>query len=181
MTAASIDLAAWLIVSLLVERTPIELSIEMLDANIGGGAMFMGILNIFFLDDQMKSVWLSMALGVAFIIALRSTSAACVAALFWSYSTSSEYFLLTLPALCCFRIMRSLDGARQAKWFAVGLFLYSALTWLQAFDICCDLRWIECANSKVLCFFIRTLLCLAFIDAAFRLKKFFARSGDRYD
>ena len=138
LTAAAIDLGAWLIASALTATSPLTLLIEMLNANVGGGGQFTGVMMPFFMSEPSKAMYLSMIVGVLFIVLMhrRSTEKnflsmypAAVAALFWSYSMNNEHFILILPTLCCFFIMLELESKfDRAKWLAAGVIFYCSLT-----------------------------------------------------
>ena len=172
LTAAAIDIGAWLMASALTGTNPITLMIEMLDANIGGGMMFSGLLSLF-VDEPMRSIYLSMTVGVIFIVVLhyRSTEQnflsmypACVAAIFWSYSTGNEIFILILPALNCFRIMLE-DNVERLQWFWAGIFFYSVLMFLQVLAMSCNAFALNPSLITV-CVTLRVCFCFVFIAIA---------------
>ncbi|MBQ9479792.1 MAG: DUF2029 domain-containing protein, partial [Selenomonadaceae bacterium] len=147
LTAAAIDLGAWLIASALTATSPITLLIEMLNANVGGGKNFSGLMMVFFPDEPTKATCLSMLIGVIFLVVMhrRSTDTnflsmhpACVTVSFWSYTTGNEGLIMTLPALCCFLIMLESDE-RRLMWLTAGVatqFYYTFLSMcLAAFGI----------------------------------------------
>ena len=155
--------------------------------------MFSGIFRLFFLDDPMTSTYLSMALGTLFIIFLHrrtpqknflSMYPACVAASFWSYSTGSEFFILILPALCCFHTMLETDVGKF-RWFLRGMFFYSALMFLQCFDLGCDLFAINqmlglsYLAGKFAGVVLRVSFCFVFIEIALCINRRLKRSLDR--
>ena len=197
LTAAVIDLGAWLIASSLTGTTPLNLLIEMSHINVAGSGIFSGIFRLFFLEAPMTSIYLSMTVGTLFIIFLhrRSTERnflsmypACVAAMFWSYSTNNEDFIAVLPALCCFKIMLDNNGIDKIKWFAAGMFFYFSLITLQMFDIGCDLFSINRVlglsylTGKFACIVLRVSFCFVFIEMALcinrRLKRGLNRAAD---
>ncbi|MBR1579500.1 MAG: hypothetical protein IJ668_03270 [Selenomonadaceae bacterium] len=142
-----VECVAWLSASMLTATSPLTLLIEMLNANVGGGGQFTGVMMPFFQDEPSKAMMLSMAVGVVFIVWLHRQSTqknflsmypAAVAAVFWSYSMNNEHFLLILPTLCCFLIMLESDE-RRLMWLTAGVatqFYYTFLSMcLAAFGI----------------------------------------------
>ena len=168
MTAATIDLASWLIVSIVVERSPVVLLQEFLQANVGGGAQFSGIFTLF-IDSPNSAMLASMILGAAFIHALRSVDATCLASAFWSYSFFNEFFVLTLPAMSCFRLKKKLLGIA----LHVGIVFWTAVAFWHRRQL--ELGLIE--NDGVIAELfrledwleVRTIFCLLFIAAGFFL------------
>ena len=175
ITAALIDLAAWLGSAMLVDRSPLVLLQEFFAANVGGGSQFSGIFTLL-LDNPMHAMLLSMAVGAAFIAFLRTTDAACLASAFWSYSYFNEFYALTLPAANCFRAKRQLLGVA----LHVGIVFWTAIAFwhrrqleLGALDdggVIAELfrleNWIE----------VRTAFCLLFIAAGLLLRQSSSKS-----
>lgn len=195
LTAAAIDIGAWLIASALTGTAPITLLSEMFEANIGGGSHFSGFLILFFAADPMQSIYASMAVGTVLIIFLHCCSTersflsmypACVAASIWSYSTGNEDFILTLPALLCFHIMLGLDdNFDRLKWFWGGIFLYSSLMVLQTCIIGSRLFSINQAFGLSYKEFVRLIavlrvsFCFVFIEMALCINRRLKRGLDR--
>ncbi len=173
LTAAAIDLGAWLIAAALTGTTPLTLLIEMFNANIGGTHHFRGLMQLFFLTDRATAMYSSMAIGVLFLILLHqrtrapnflSMYPACVVPLFWSYTTGNDLFVAVLPALCCFHVMLERRSERL-NWFLMGLFFNFALLLFQSIALYRNLFCPEAQSFQLIitCFFARRILCFPMI------------------
>ena len=163
-------MTAWLVAAALTSTAPLTLLIEMMNANIGGGMMFSGLMSLF-VDDTMQSIRLSMAIGVLFLIVMHrctternflSMYPACVTASFWSYSTGNEIFILILPALVCFHLMLKL---KRLRFFMAGMIFYSALMTLQLAAMSC-LTFALDPLIITACVTLRVVFCFVFIAIA---------------
>ncbi|MBR1580791.1 MAG: DUF2029 domain-containing protein [Selenomonadaceae bacterium] len=118
IVAALIDLGAWAVTSIMVERSPLTLLREFLSSDIGGNA-FKGILTLA-KNDLPDVGWvmpLSMLIGIAFVFVVqrsieRSASVgleifmpASVAATFWSYSWDNDRFILFIATTVALLLM----------------------------------------------------------------------------
>lgn len=162
LTAAMIDLGAWIGSARIVERTPVELLKEFFGANIGGGSQFSGLFTLL-CDSSSTAMMLSMAAGVAFIWALRQKNwAPCMASAFWSYTYFNEFYLLALPAL----------SAARLKMFWAMILLHVGETFWTSLAL-----WrLTCGLSSTLFsidswFVVRTAFCVAIIAIAFMMRQ----------
>mgnify|MGYP002625765100 CR=1 FL=1 len=174
LTAAAIDLGAWLISARIVERTPIELLKEFFGANVGGGSQFAGIFTLI-VDNPMHSIALSMIVGAAFILTLRKKIwAPCLASAFWSYSYFNEFFLLALPALECVRLKMFRAAivlhVGETLWTTIALW-HRRMLELGAHNFFIDNRLITEIFRLEAWFEVRTIFCLIIIAIGFVMRQ----------
>ena len=174
LTAAAIDLGAWLISARMVERAPIDLLREFLSANVGGGSQFSGVFTLL-VDEPMQSIALSMLVGAVFIWSMQKKIwAPCLASAFWSYSYFNEFFLLALPALECAR--RSMWASAlilhigETFWTVVALW-HRRMLELGAHGFFIDNRLIAEAFRLESWFEVRTIFCLLIIAIGVMLRQ----------
>ena len=187
LTAAAIDLGAWLTASALTATDPITLLLEMFNANIGGTHHFRGLMRLFFLTDSAMTMYSSMAVGVLFLLLTprRSTGfmsmhTACVVPLFWSYTTGNDMFVLVLPTLCCLHLMLE-RRAERLKWFLTGMFFNFALLLFQSIEV--YFIFFEPDEQslpiRVCCFLARIIFCFPLICISWRLEWNLSESHER--
>ena len=174
LTAAAIDLGAWIISARMVERTPIELLKEFFAANVGGGSQFAGLFTLL-VDVPMHSIVLSMIVGAVFIWLMRKKIwAPCLASAFWSYSYFNEFFLLTLPALECARrrffVSAIVLHVGETLWTAVALW-HRRMLELGAHGFFVDNLLIAEVFKLELWFEVRTAFCLIIIAIGFLMRQ----------
>lgn len=145
--AALIDISAWLIVSIMTSTSPTTLLTEFLSADIGGSKNYAGIFTLFTASNYNLAMLLSMLAGIIYVIVCHKLLSdckicafkffpACIAATFWCYSFSNEFYILILPAIVCiYLIVKSRDfvvpfGA--ALFMTVGIFIL--MLWFEAFN-----------------------------------------------
>ncbi|MBQ9479525.1 MAG: DUF2029 domain-containing protein, partial [Selenomonadaceae bacterium] len=141
IVAALIDLSAWAVTSIMVERSPLTLLREFLSSDIGGNA-FKGILTLA-KDDLPDGGWvmpLSMLIGIAFVFVVqrsieRSASVgleifmpASVAATFWSYSWDNDRFILFIATTVALLLMlESRNWIERLMMFAAAALMQFSL------------------------------------------------------
>lgn len=140
--AAAIDIAAWLIVSLMVNTSPIVLLTEFLSTGAGGAKSYAGIFTLFTASNHSLAMGLSMLAGIIYVcigykflseckISAFKFFPACIAATFWCYSFYNDFYILTLPAIVCVYVMiESKDFAipfGAAMFMTFGVFLWMLL------------------------------------------------------
>ena len=143
IVAALIDLSAWAVTSIMVERSPITLLREFLSSDIGGNA-FKGILTL--AKNDLPGVgWvmpLSMLIGIAFVfvvqrsiqqsshssVGLEIFMPASVAATFWSYSWDNDRFILFIATTVALLLMlESRNLIEQLMMFAAAALMQFCL------------------------------------------------------
>ena len=137
--AAAIDIAAWLIVSFMVNTSPITLLTEFLSTGAGGATSYAGIFTLFTASNHNLAMELSMLAGIIYVcichkflsdckISAFKFFPACIAATFWCYSFYNDFYILILPAMVCVYVMiESRDFAipfGSALFMTFGLFIW---------------------------------------------------------
>ena len=138
--AAAIDIAAWLIVSLMVHTSPIVLLTEFLSADTGGAKSYAGIFTLFTASDHHLAMVLSMLAGIIYVcighkflsdckISAFKFFPACIASTFWCYSFYNDFYILILPAIVCAYVM--LESKEVAIPFSAAMFMtFGVFIWM---------------------------------------------------
>ena len=140
--AAAIDIAAWLIVSFMVNTSPITLLTEFAAAGAGGAKSYAGIFTLFTASNHNLAMELSMLAGIIYVcichkflsgckISAFKFFPACIAATFWSYSFYNDFYILILPAMVCVYVM--IESSDFAIPFGAALFMTFGLFILMIF------------------------------------------------
>lgn len=112
LIAAIIDIIASFICAFLVKENVIDLFLDFLTHKTGGGMTSYGIFTIFCRSDYYRALFPSMLFGVILIFIcykllkcksnnLIIFSIPALIANVWSYTWSSDYYILILPAMAC--------------------------------------------------------------------------------
>ena len=138
--AAAIDIAAWLIVSFMVNTSPITLLTEFLATGAGGNKSYAGIFTLFTASDHNLAMLLSMAAGIIYVcighkllsdckISAFKFLPACIAATFWCYSFYNDFYILILPVAACVYVM--IESKNFAIPFGAALFMtFGIFLWM---------------------------------------------------
>ena len=138
--AAAIDIAAWLIVSFMVNTSPITLLTEFLATGAGGNKSYAGIFTLFTAFDHNLAMLLSMAAGIIYVcighkllsdckISAFKFLPACIAATFWCYSFYNDFYILILPVAACVYVM--IESKNFAIPFGAALFMtFGLFIWM---------------------------------------------------
>ena len=138
--AAAIDIAAWLIVSLMVNTSPITLLTEFVAAGAGGDKSYAGIFTLFTASNHNLAMELSMLAGIIYVcichkflsgckISAFKFFPACIAATFWSYSFYNDFYILILPVIICVYVM--IESRDFAIPFGSALFMtFGVFFWM---------------------------------------------------
>ncbi|MBR1727999.1 MAG: DUF2029 domain-containing protein [Selenomonadaceae bacterium] len=151
ITAAVIDLSAWLIASLLIKKSPLMLLNEFFHCGVGDGGQFAGIFHLAF-DNLNTAMLFSMLAGIIYMLIMNfliddrtpeifSIYPACIASSFWCYSFFCDLYILILPAFMCMFIMKfSKELYKKIFWFILGLYSQLALTFWISIALINDLN-----------------------------------------
>lgn len=138
--AATIDIAAWLIVSFMTKTSPIVLLTEFLATGAGGNKSYAGIFTLFTASDHNLAMGLSMLVGIIYVcigykflsgckISTFKFFPACIAATFWCYSFYNDFYILILPAIVCVYIM--IESKEIAIPFGSAMFMtFGVFLWI---------------------------------------------------
>ena len=138
--AAAIDIAAWLIVSFMVNTSPITLLTEFVAAGAGGDKSYAGIFTLFTASNHNLAMELSMLAGIIYVcichkflsgckISAFKFFPACIAATFWSYSFYNDFYILILPVIICVYVM--IESRDFAIPFGSALFMtFGVFFWM---------------------------------------------------
>ena len=138
--AAAIDIAAWLIVSLMVNTSPITLLTEFLSTGAGGNESYAGIFTLFTASNHNLAMLLSMLTGIIYVcighkllsdckITAFKFFPACIASTFWCYSFYSEFYILILPIIVCVYVM--IESKEIVIPFGAALFMtFGVFFWM---------------------------------------------------
>ena len=139
--AAAIDIAAWLIVSLMVNTSPITLLTEFVAAGAGGDKSYAGIFTLFTASNHNLAMELSMLAGIIYVyichkflsdckISAFKFFPACIAATFWCYSFYNDFYILVLPVIVCVYVM--IESKEIAIPFGAALFMtFGIFLWIK--------------------------------------------------
>ena len=162
LIAAAIDITAWLIVSFMLQTSPITLLTEFLATGAGGSNNYAGIFTLFTASDYRLAMLLSMFAGIVYVfighkflsdckIGAFKFFPACIASTFWCYSFYNDFYILILPiAVCVYLMIESNEftipfGA--ALFMTIGFFLLTAFR-TQIFSLLGNVDWYAFLNLK---------------------------------
>lgn len=133
LTAAAIDLAAWLVACLMTGELPWILLRESLTSGAGGDGVFSGLFTLIFPGNKSLAMLTSMIAGAVFIwLTFRDEKnfwmcPAFLTTTFFAYSFWNEFFILILPALVCLNFaVRAEIFREKIFWLATVIFMASA-------------------------------------------------------
>lgn len=133
LTAAAIDLAAWLVACVMTGELPWILLRESLTSGAGGDGVFSGLFTLIFPENKSLAMLTSMTAGALFIwLTFRDEKnfwmcPACLTTTFFAYSFWNEFFILILPALMCLKFaVRAEIFREKIFWLATVIFMASA-------------------------------------------------------
>ncbi len=138
--AAAIDIAAWLIVSFMLQTSPMVLLQEFLATGAGGDKSYAGIFTLFTASNHSLAMGLSMLAGIIYVcighkllsdckISAFKFLPACIAATFWCYSFYNDFYILILPAIVCVYVM--IESKKIAGPFVSVLFMtFGVFLWM---------------------------------------------------
>lgn len=153
--AAAIDITAWVIVSFMVDTSPITLLTEFLSTGAGGAKSYAGIFTLFTGSDHNLAMALSMLAGIIYVcighkflsgckISAFKFFPACMAATFWCYSFYNDFYILILPAIVCVYVMiesrEILIPFCSALFMTFGVFLWMFFL-MDAFELLSVVDW----------------------------------------
>ena len=143
-----IDAAGWIYASVITGTGMIDLLMEFLAQGhkvVSGASwasrFYVGICTVFF-DDFNNGLKFSMLAGIIFTAVFwyiyRRSSApkyfslcfACIAQTFWSYSSSSDHYVLLLPSIACLYIMMNSEQLSRRIFWVCTVF---CLSWSEIF------------------------------------------------
>ena len=142
--AAAIDIAAWLIVSFMLQKSPMILFMEFLSADTGGSRNYSGIFTLFTASDYNLAMGLSMLAGIIYVvighkflkdckISAFKFVPACIASTFWCYSFYNEFYILLLPVAVCIYIMVKFQDF-DIPFISVLFMTFGIFLWLMFFE-----------------------------------------------
>ena len=138
--AAAIDILAWLIVSFMLQTSPMVLLQEFLATGAGGDKSYAGIFTLFTASDHQLAMGFSMLAGIIYVlighkflsdckISAFKFFPACIAATFWCYSFYNDFYILILPAIVCVYVM--IESKKISIPFVSALFMtFGVFLWM---------------------------------------------------
>ena len=138
--AAAIDILAWLIVSFMLQTSPMVLLQEFLATGAGGTRSYAGIFTLFTASDHQLAMGFSMLAGIIYVlighkflsdckISAFKFFPACIAATFWCYSFYNDFYILILPAIVCVYVM--IESKKISIPFVSALFMtFGVFLWM---------------------------------------------------
>lgn len=152
LTVVVVDTAAWLVVALLLQESPLRLLFDFLASGIGSDGVYRGLFTLLPLSSahSLWTMYASMLTGVLYVLwfyyrqALLgrqtfSPLAVCVATTFWSYSWGGELLILLPLVVNSFLAASSQQGWQRALnifiigYASMGVIIVIALTLLFEF------------------------------------------------
>lgn len=117
--AAFIDIIASIVCAILVKENVIQLFIDFLHSNVGGGANPCGMLTFLSIENSYKMLFPSMAAGIFLLILSRylihnnknylmNFSYTAMISSIWSYCWSSDNYILIIPSIMSIYMMMEL-------------------------------------------------------------------------
>lgn len=135
--AALIDIIASLICACMVKENVINLFLDFLNANVGGGGTVYGLFTIFYGDNYYSALFPSMFAGLVILILAHIFTSdlkdnlvpfifPSLVANIWSYSWSSDYYILIIPAIAfLYLFFINSNNSKKDVFFKTILVLYS--------------------------------------------------------
>ena len=131
--AALIDILASVVCAIMVNENVFNLFLDFLNANVGGNSTTYGLLTILYQENYYSALFPSMLIGliVLFFSHLCTKTIKnklvhflfpALVASFWSYSWSSDYYILVIPAIAFLYLFFIID-ANYKKRIAIKLLL----------------------------------------------------------